>query len=215
MLLVEVISKTYLIQLPRDTNVCCVLTCNARIFLTLKLNVAPVSTLIFMALLYALCYITANETKQLCKEEFSVIKKVKESADLDYESLASVLVQRYTHTMYCTLFKKMLITIYRPTWLSYSGCKYTASYYVLVGWQDNDLPIFGKIKFIAVIEDKVLFCVHEYHTEGLDRHYHSFVLGRESKECVYWLSEIPSCRPFIGHRVSNYSYITFHSHVEK
>ena len=79
MLLVEVISKTYHIQLPQDINVCCVLTCNARIFLTLKLNVAPVSTYDFYG--------------------------------MDYESLASELVHRYTHTMYCTLFKQLLITI--------------------------------------------------------------------------------------------------------
>lgn len=98
-----------------------------------------------------------------------------------------------------------------------TGCRYSVSDYVLVGWQDDDLPIFGKIRFIAVCSGQALIAVSTYGTLGIERHYHSFVLGRSTETCtLYWLSELVACQSFKAHQLSNgYSYITFRSHIER
>ena len=97
------------------------------------------------------------------------------------------------------------------------GSKYSVSDYLLIGWQDDDLPIFGKVHFIAVVIGKPLFATCSYHTIGIDRHYHSFVLSRGTEAySMYWLSELPLCQPFKAHQLTNgCCYITFRSHIEK
>ena len=48
---------------------------------------------------------------------------------------------------------------------------------VLVGWRD-DLPIFGRIQYIAVINEVALCGLCIYFTYGIDRHFHSFTLHK-------------------------------------
>ena len=105
---------------------------------------------------------------------------------------------------------------YRPKWISLAGTKYSNSDYVLVGWQDNDLPLFGRINDILVINSAALFQVHKYETLGVDRHYHSFCIRKGSSAGLYWLSELVDSYPYQGHILLNGClYITFRSHIAK
>ena len=55
------------------------------------------------------------------------------------------------------------------------------------GYQE-DLPQFGKIIDIIVIESKVFFCFCLYVTKGIDRHYNSFMIEPTENKTVKHLS---------------------------
>ena len=54
--------------------------------------------------------------------------------------------------------------------------------YVLIGWQEDDLPLFGLIEDILVINGCALFKVIKYATLKIDRHYHSFHIKKSSDQ---------------------------------
>ena len=97
------------------------------------------------------------------------------------------------------------------------GIKYTPLDYVHIGWQEDDLPIFGQLKCIAVVIGKALLCVSEYKTHGFDHHYHSYLIQQKSQELsVYWLTELIDHQPLAAHMIKNGSLcITLRSHVER
>ena len=67
-----------------------------------------------------------------------------------------------------------------PKWIIENGVKYAKSDYVLIGWQETDLPTFGRIQTILVINNVPLFVVTVYHASGIICHYHSFVIEQTS-----------------------------------
>lgn len=58
------------------------------------------------------------------------------------------------------------------------GVQYAKSDYVLIGWLDHDLPVFGRIQNIIVINNVAFFVVIVYHAFGIDCHYPSFVIHK-------------------------------------
>ena len=96
------------------------------------------------------------------------------------------------------------------------GFRYTHSDYLLIDWQNDDLPIFGHIQYIAVVNEHVLFGVCTYHAYGIDRHYHSFAISNTGEVSVCLLSDLKDRQTFRGHLLNNgFLYVTFHSHIEK
>ena len=94
------------------------------------------------------------------------------------------------------------------------GIKYTFSDFVVIGWQCDDLPLFGQIRHIAVVNDFVLFGVALYCTLGIDRHYHSYNI-RKNETAIYSLSELVDYQPLRAHSLANgHLYITLRSHIE-
>lgn len=91
------------------------------------------------------------------------------------------------------------------------GIKYACLDYVIKGWQSDDLPLFGRIKEILVVNDSVMFFhVLECETVGIDRHYHSFSITTTSREALVCLSEPADHHTFNGHQIANGNlYITF------
>ena len=82
--------------------------------------------------------------------------------------------------------------------------------------QEDDLPLFGRINDIILINGSVLFRANQYRTQGIDRHYHSFCISNTAVESVCWLSELVDYHPLKGHRLLNSNfYITLCSHIEK
>lgn len=105
---------------------------------------------------------------------------------------------------------------HRPKWIKKFGIKYQKSDFVLVGWQRDDLPIFGQLQDILVAE-KVLFKVLKYENMGIDRHYHSYTIQRTPEEVLIWFSDIVDHQIYQGHTLTSNSntYVTLHSHIEK
>lgn len=86
---------------------------------------------------------------------------------------------------------------------------------MLVGWQDDDLPSFGRIQCIAVVNGSALFGVSIYQAYGIDRHYHSFLIEKTEAMAVYWLAELTDYQPLQAHLLRHGSvYIMFRSHIE-
>jgi len=93
--------------------------------------------------------------------------------------------------------------------------KYLQSDYVLFGWQEEDVPIFGHIQYVAVFNNNPTFGVVKYYVLGIDRHYHSFIIKKTSEVATYWLSELVDYQPLQAHLLRNgCTLITFHSHIE-
>ena len=87
--------------------------------------------------------------------------------------------------------------------------------YILVGWQDDDLPIFGRIQYIVVISGKTLFGVFVYRAYGIDHHYHSFLIDKTGEVAMYWLTQLADYQPLQAHLLrSGCLCITFRSHIE-
>ena len=104
--------------------------------------------------------------------------------------------------------------ICRPNWVMHMGTKYLQHDYVLLGWQEDDLPTFGRIQYIAVVNNNALFGVVKYYAFGIDRHYHSFIIKKTDEVAIYRLSELTDYQTFQAHLLRNGClYITFHSHI--
>ena len=95
------------------------------------------------------------------------------------------------------------------------GIKYSHFEFVIINWQEDDLPRFGLIKDILVINTRVMFCANKYTTLGINRHYHSFLIKRTFRNDVVWLSDLIDFCSYQGHCLSNNLYITFRYHIEK
>ncbi len=94
------------------------------------------------------------------------------------------------------------------------GTKYQGKYYVITTWQDDDLPRFGRIEDIIVVQDTVYFKVTCTQTLGIDRHFHSFVVKNSSNTEIVSYSELADHQVFNAHTVNQTMYITFQSHIE-
>ena len=94
--------------------------------------------------------------------------------------------------------------------------KYKLLDYLLLSWQDDDLPVFGRIEYIAIICGYAMFGVFLYHTLGIENHYHSYVIKNTGLKAAYWLIELPDFHTYQAHLLSNGSlYVTLQSHIEK
>lgn len=99
------------------------------------------------------------------------------------------------------------------------GTKYQRKHYVITAWQDDDLPQFGKIEDIMIVQDTVFFRIICTETLGIDRHFHSFIINIVNREVtVVAYSELVDHQVFNAHLVNDNHqriYITFRSHIER
>ena len=94
--------------------------------------------------------------------------------------------------------------------------KYTINDYVIVSWQEDDLPLFGKIESIVLIQEKAFLIVSVYHTQGYDHHYHCYVIAREGTCSTCWLSDLVDYQPLRAHSRRDGSLcVVVRYHVEK
>ena len=105
----------------------------------------------------------------------------------------------------------------RTGWVKCNGTKYQAQDYLLIGWQDDDLPIFGRIKAIYHIDNAIYFKIAKFPTLGIDRHFHSIVNGQKMLvEEVQCIDSFVTTQVFNAHLLRNdLLYITLRPHVER
>ena len=71
-----------------------------------------------------------------------------------------------------------VIIINRTSWAKSNGIKYQPGDYVITGWQHDDLPSFGCILAVYIMNGVIFLEVTSLISCGIDRHFHSFVLER-------------------------------------
>ena len=69
---------------------------------------------------------------------------------------------------------------YRTSWVKFNSIKYQPQDYVIIGWQDNDLSLFGRLLVVYVTHGTVFFKISSLVTLGIDHHFYSFVLDRST-----------------------------------
>ena len=69
------------------------------------------------------------------------------------------------------------------------GSKYSCGDVIWCGYQQDELPEFGKLCDIMKIQSQVFFNLNLYVTNGIDRHYNSFVIESTTNMTVKLISD--------------------------
>ena len=93
-------------------------------------------------------------------------------------------------------------------WIIQFGVKYSKHDCVLISWQADDMPNFGRIGDIIVIEEYAFFIVNVLTTFGIDRHYHSFCVKESVCQETVLVSDLACQSTFRTHEIGNIFYIT-------
>ena len=67
---------------------------------------------------------------------------------------------------------------YRTNWIKIHGKELHKSAFVHSGWQEDDLPFFGKISDIIIIAGSSLLYVEKYNTQGINAHVSAYLISR-------------------------------------
>lgn len=94
------------------------------------------------------------------------------------------------------------------------GTKYHPKEFIIVGWQDNDLPIFGKIISIFGSMQEVYYRIVRYKTLGIVRHFHSFAIEKTTHEEFITDLSFVDCLPLRATERNASLYITLRTHIE-
>lgn len=105
------------------------------------------------------------------------------------------------------------LTHCRVKWVSQFGIKYTKMDYVLIGWQADDLPHFGRIDEILVTRGIAFLTVSKHSTFGIDRHFHSFCVKESHSSCVQTIPNLPHPNTFRARQMRDDLLITSRSHI--
>lgn len=105
----------------------------------------------------------------------------------------------------------------RPNWIKIYGEEYHRGEFIHLGWQQNDLPEFGKLMDIIIAAGFPFYYVEKYETVGINSHilgyhiHHSYITS-----CVH--ASVPpykntfSAHSYIG---DGRLYIVLKSHLEQ
>ena len=105
---------------------------------------------------------------------------------------------------------------FRTSWVKCNGRKYQVGDYLLTGWQQDDLPTFGRVIVIFLIKNCTYVKVTKFRTKGIDRHYHSYVLEYDRSEEVKSVDSLGNSQTYNAHLLRNdLLYITMKCHVER
>lgn len=106
--------------------------------------------------------------------------------------------------------------ICRPKWIKCDGEVYRQSSFLLIQWQDDDLPQFAKIEDILIVLNFPFFIVCTFITQRICHHYHSYAVKKGRQMLVVTLAEIGDSHPVYCHHVHGDStlYVTMRSYVE-
>ncbi len=91
---------------------------------------------------------------------------------------------------------------------------YRPTQFVLIGWQDDDLPRFGKIKDLLLAQNVAMLAVLQYDTSGIDHHYHSYLICSTHHECIIPLTHLDqSHSPVNVKAIASGVYLTLRYHI--
>ncbi len=106
---------------------------------------------------------------------------------------------------------------FRPNWMKIYGQEYHRLCYLQVGWQDNDLPLFGKVLDVVVISRTPLVSVQVHCTEGINLHIQTYQIVPIGETKLLLLSRLHNKVVYYAHIFSGNRklYITMRSMVSR
>ena len=95
------------------------------------------------------------------------------------------------------------------------AARITTQEFVLCDFQEDDLPVFGKINDIIVITGTPLFSLKLFTTLGINNHLLCFVIERTHRSCFVCVSRLKFPEPLSAHSCigDSNTYIALRSHV--
>ena len=73
--------------------------------------------------------------------------------------------------------------------MEYHGIFYNLLDIILYGFEENDLPVFGKVFDMLLVKGTCFLCVQLFSTKGIDHHYNSYVLQLTESKAVVPMSD--------------------------
>ena len=111
----------------------------------------------------------------------------------------------------------MSLCICRPTWIKIYGEEYHRGEFIHLGWQQDDLPEFGKILDIIVIAEFPFLYVEKYRSLGINQHILGYLIEHTYANCCIYLSSVPFKSTFDAHSYIGDGglYVILKSHLEQ
>lgn len=106
--------------------------------------------------------------------------------------------------------------MYRPTWIKIYGEEYHRDDFVHLGWQHNDLPMFGKILDIFIVGGFPFLLVEKYKSMGINGHILAYLIQHTYvTNCVY-IAHLLYKTVFCAHSYieDGQLYVVLKSHLE-
>lgn len=105
----------------------------------------------------------------------------------------------------------------RPSWIKTHGEQYYRNDFVLVGWQEDDLPQFAKIKDILVLVETPVLVLERYTTLGINNHILCYLIECTFQTFALCISGLVDTHSFTAHTYigDRGLYIAMHSYVVK
>lgn len=140
-------------------------------------------------------YFAVKCFRPLEQEDQSIIEEVKQYIG---NSIRGSMLSSFAAVIIRELIK--LIFFFSPKWITLMGIKYCLNDFVIIGWEVNDLPMFGQIMEIFSVKEKTFLQLRKYKTHGILKHYHSFSIKTTSDGTVLLLQDILYYQVYQEHR---------------
>lgn len=108
------------------------------------------------------------------------------------------------------------VRIYRPSWIKIYGEEYHRTDFIHVGWQDNDLPTFAKVKDILVLGGFPFFLAEKYRSVGINGHISGYLIERTFGTIYVYAANLPYKMTVNAHTYfgDGRLYVVLKSHLE-
>ena len=111
--------------------------------------------------------------------------------------------------------RSITIFYYRPNWIKIYGQKYSRTCCVHMGWQPDDLPLFGRVVDVLIVGGCPLLWLQHFATEGINVHLQSYQVSHTLTKSLVVLSSLENKSVFTPHTYlgDHNQYITMRSYV--
>ena len=89
---------------------------------------------------------------------------------------------------------------FSPNWIRIHGETYHPSEFVICGFQEDDLPIFGRIDEIMVITETPIFSVRLFRTLGINNHLLCYAVECMHQKTLLLLTDLVHPEPLSPHQ---------------
>lgn len=106
--------------------------------------------------------------------------------------------------------------MYRPNWINIYEEKFYKNDFLLVDFQEDDLPMFGKVSDLVVAARNIPIAVIDlYRTEGINGHIAAYLIERTNEKTFTLLSSLRYKHSLYAHSYNRKLYIALKTHVHR